>query len=77
MARAAAGALKGKTISAKQRAAAFRDAVQDILRDEGLFRLADSEEPRLIWAFDGHRWMQQIVDGGDDRHRPPGAPPLA
>jgi hypothetical protein len=41
--------------------AAFRDAVRDILRDEGLFQFADARAPDVIWAYDGFRWMQKIL----------------
>jgi hypothetical protein len=37
---------------------AFRDALNDILREEGVFRLASLDEPDVIWEYDGERWIR-------------------
>lgn len=44
------------------RARAFRDAVRDILREDGVFRLASELEPRLMWEWDGAEWRRAWLD---------------
>jgi hypothetical protein len=41
---------------------AFRDAVRDILREEGVFRLASMDEPGVVWEYDGARWIRAFVE---------------
>jgi hypothetical protein len=38
---------------------AFRDAVHDILREEGLVRIASYEDPNVIWEWDGVCWSRK------------------
>ena len=39
-------------------ARAFRDAVRDIVRDEGVFRLASELDHALMWEWDGVEWRR-------------------
>ena len=44
------------------RARAFRDAVRDILREDGVFRLASEFEPSLMWEWDGVEWRRAWLE---------------
>ncbi len=46
---------------------AFRDAMRDIVSEEGVARLASAHDPRVIWEWDGIRWIRTFVD---PPHRP-------
>jgi hypothetical protein len=37
---------------------ALRDAMRDILRDQGVFNLNDERHPTIIWSWDGESWSQ-------------------
>jgi hypothetical protein len=43
----------------EQHARAFRDAVRDILADDGVFSLADEGEPHTLYHFDGVSWSRE------------------
>ncbi len=48
---------------------AFRDAVRDILREDGVFRLASEVEPRLMGEWDGVEWRRAWLKAPRDGRR--------
>ena len=42
-------------------AAAFRDAIRHILADEGVFTLADHQDPRRFWTWNGTGWREELI----------------
>jgi hypothetical protein len=50
-------------------ARAFRDAVRDILREDGVFRLASEVEPSLLWEWDGVEWRRAWIKLPGERRR--------
>ena len=56
------------------RARAFRDAVRDILREDGVFRMASETEPSLLWEWDGVEWRRAWLEPAPCVvEQPPGA----
>ena len=43
-------------MSARERA--FRDAVRDILREDGVVKLLSDDDPTVVWEWDGARWVR-------------------
>ena len=44
-------------------AAAFRDAMRHILAEDGVFMLADHEDPRRVWSWNGLGWREERLSG--------------
>jgi hypothetical protein len=43
------------------RASAFRDAMRHILADDGVFTLADHQDPRRFWTWNGTGWREELI----------------
>ena len=56
--------MKQKTAveSDKMQALAFNDAVRDILRCDGIFKLSDERQADAIWEWDGIEWRRVSLD---------------
>jgi hypothetical protein len=49
---------KRATDDKKRMAMAFNDAVRDILRADGVFKMGDDRSRDAIWEFDGLEWKR-------------------
>ncbi len=63
---------KAKTAvdSARMQALAFNDAVRDILRADGVFKLSDDRRADAIWEWDGVQWKRVSLDEGVQEEAP-------
>jgi hypothetical protein len=56
----------------KRQAAAYNDAVRDILHTDGVFHLiGDERRPDAVWQWDGITWKKLPIEEAHDDLPPP------